>query len=159
MRGILKRKMSKLLVKDVWSFLGVKTSSVAWQPGNLDGSSQVWVACGLLKTRGPRGQWDHQSRNGAGNGDWDWWCWEAGRREQVKSRWSPRVALHILWPSVSLPFPLTFHSHSPLAGVLPWPFPRLANLASHVLNYSAGLWQRRRPCSKSRRVPNHGRFP
>lgn len=56
MRGILKRKMSKLLARDVWSFLGVKTSSVAWQPGNLDGSSQVWIACGLLKTRGPRGQ-------------------------------------------------------------------------------------------------------
>lgn len=93
---------------------------------------RVWdfcLACGLLKTRGPR---DSGIINP--NADWDW-CWEPGRREQeslVGSRGTPHP-LAVGFPAIATSIPLPFST----GRGIPWPFPRLANLGSKVLN-SAG---------------------
>lgn len=110
---------------------------MAWQLGRR---LRVWnfcLMCGLLKTRGRR---DSGIINpGTELAVRQSGSWEAGRqgdREAGRqggghknSRRSARVALHILWPSVSLPFPLPIPLPFSTGRGMPWPSPRLANLA------------------------------
>lgn len=92
---------------------------------------------------------------------WEWdWDWEAGRREQESlagSRGTPHPVA-VGFPAIPTPIPRPI----PTGRGMPWPFPRLANLATKALS-SAGLLleaeEKALQRSKSRMVPKPGRFP
>lgn len=100
-----------------------------------------------------------QERSWEWDGDWLDWDWEAGRREQeslVGSRGTPHpVAVGFPAIPTSIPCPI------PTGRGMPWPFPRLANLASKVLSSTGLLLETEKALqrSKSRAIPKLGRFP